>query len=129
MAGASRNADIRQHMADWDAAEKQARSVISKLTLSEKIGIVSGHPGELEDNTACIGTIKAIDRVGFGGLCLQDGPTAVNRHQLVSIFPAGVTTAATWDKNLMFERAVALGQEFRDKGIHVLLGQVISCHY
>ncbi|KAF4447318.1 glycosyl hydrolase family 3 N terminal domain-containing [Fusarium albosuccineum] len=104
---------------DWDAAGKQAHSVVSKLTLSEKIGIVSGHPGELGDNTACIGTIKAIDRVGFGGLCLQDGPTAVNRHQLVSIFPAGVATAATWDKHLMFERAVALGQEFRDKGIHV----------
>lgn len=108
---------------DWDAAEQQARALISKLTLSEKVGIVTGDPGD-PDQAAdfCIGSIKAIERVGFGGICLQDGPTAVNRHQLVSIFPAGITTAATWDKDLMFERSVALGQEFRDKGIHVLLG-------
>ncbi|KAM5384607.1 hypothetical protein ACJZ2D_001352 [Fusarium nematophilum] len=114
---------------DWDEAEQQARALVSKLTLSEKVGIVTGDPGDPDialGSGPCIGSVRAIERVGFGGICLQDGPTAVNRHQLVSIFPAGVTTAATWDRDLMFERSVALGQEFRDKGIHVLLGPSVG---
>ncbi|KAI9151309.1 glycosyl hydrolase family 3 N terminal domain-containing [Paramyrothecium foliicola] len=103
----------------WDAAGQKASDAVQRLTLSEKIGVVTGQTG---GPAACVGSIAPIAKIGFGGLCLQDGPSAVNRHQLVSIFPAGVTTAATFDKRLMFERGVALGEEFRDKGIHVLLG-------
>jgi len=52
----------------------------------------------------------------------MDGPTALNRVDLVSIFPSGITAAASWDKDLIYGRANALGNEFRDKGVHVLLG-------
>ena len=33
--------------------------------------------------------------------------------------PAGVTAAATWDVDLMYERAKAMGAEFRGKGMNV----------
>ncbi|KAJ0319983.1 hypothetical protein COL5a_009892 [Colletotrichum fioriniae] len=45
-----------------------------------------------------------------------------SRSDGVSVFPAGISTAATWDKDLMYRRAVALGEEFRAKGAHVHLG-------
>lgn len=39
----------------------------------------------------------------------------------VSVFPSGVTIAASWDKSVMYERNIAMGQEFKAKGAHVAL--------
>ncbi|KFZ08204.1 hypothetical protein V502_09489 [Pseudogymnoascus sp. VKM F-4520 (FW-2644)] len=72
----------------------------------------------------CIGNIVPIERLGFSGICMADGPTAYNRADLVSVFPAGLTAAASWDKDLIYQRALALGSEFRDKGSHVGLAPV-----
>lgn len=72
----------------------------------------------------CVGNIGPIERLGFHGLCLQDGPLAIRQALYASVFPAGVTTAASWDKSLMNLRGVYMGQEFRDKGANVALGPV-----
>ncbi len=93
---------------------------MSQLTLSEKIGIVSG--GYLTSPLPCIGSIGAISRLDFDGICFSDGPSGVSRSDGVSAFPAGITVAATWDRDLMYRRAVAIGEEFRAKGSHVALG-------
>lgn len=44
----------------------------------------------------CIGNLEAFPDLGFNGLCPTDGPTALNRADLISIFPAGLTAAASW---------------------------------
>lgn len=69
-----------------------------------------------------MGNIESIERVSFNGMCFQDGPLAVNRNDLVSAFSAGVTAAATWDTDLIYQRGLAIGAEFRGKGVHVALG-------
>ncbi|KAI0099592.1 glycoside hydrolase family 3 protein [Nemania sp. FL0031] len=104
----------------WPEAISRAGDFVSQLTLSEKVGIVSG--GYLSPMLACVGSIGAISRLNFDGLCFSDGPAGVGRSDGVSLFPAGITVAATWDRDLMYRRAVALGEEFRAKGSHVLLG-------
>lgn len=104
----------------WQAAFKKADKFVSQLNPSEKIGMITG---TLDlSSSGCIGNIVPIERLGFRGLCLLDGPQALNRADLVSIFPSGLTAAATWDKDLIFARGKALGEEFRGKGGHVLLG-------
>lgn len=40
------------------------------------------------------------------------------------MFPAGVSVAATWDRDLLYQRGVDMGAEFRGKGAHVALGYV-----
>ena len=40
----------------------------------------------------------------------------------VSAFPPGLTTGATWNRDLIHDRGVALGLEARRKGVNVLLG-------
>ncbi|KAJ3962880.1 hypothetical protein N0V92_000316 [Colletotrichum tropicale] len=107
---------------NWDSAASKAAAFTARLNLTEKTRIVTGRIG-LEVG-GCIGNIPPIERVGFRGLCLLDGPTALNRADLVSVFPAGLTTAASWDKDLIYKRGKALGEEFRDKGVHVGLGPV-----
>jgi hypothetical protein len=42
----------------------------------------------------CIGNIGAIPRLNFTGICMLDGPQAINRADLVSVFPAGVLAGA-----------------------------------
>lgn len=71
-----------------------------------------------------MGNLAPNPAANFSGLCMSDGPQAVNRADLISIFPSGVTTAATWDRNLMYKRAHFMAKEFRSKGINVHLGPV-----
>jgi beta-glucosidase len=42
----------------------------------------------------------------------------------VTVFPAGVHTASTWDVKLMYERGHAMGEEARSLGVNVLLAPV-----
>lgn len=72
----------------------------------------------------CVGNIVAIPRLGFGGLCLHDGPLAIRVADYASVFSAGVSAGASWDKDLMYERGLAMGREFKAKGAHVALGPV-----
>ncbi|KAH7144175.1 glycosyl hydrolase family 3 N terminal domain-containing protein [Dactylonectria estremocensis] len=119
----NRNASVPS-VEDWQNAFIKADEFVSQLNLTEKIGMITG---TMDLTTSkCIGNIKPIDRINFPGLCLLDGPQALNHADLVSIFSSGLTAAATWDKDLIFERGKALGEEFRGKGGHVLLGPVVG---
>ncbi|KAF4425155.1 glycosyl hydrolase family 3 n terminal domain-containing [Fusarium acutatum] len=106
----------------WDSAQMQAEAFMAQLTLDEKVGMVTG--ASFDIGTGCLGTIAPIERINFPGWCLADGPNGVARADLVSTFPSGVTIAASWDRQLMGERGYAIGREFRDKGMHILLGPV-----
>lgn len=100
----------------WVEAVAKAEAFLAQLTLEEKSAIVTGTTGP------CVGNIGPITRLGFNGLCIQDGPVAVREADYVSVFPAGVTTAASWDRLLMYARGVAIGAEFKGKGAHVATG-------
>lgn len=65
-------------------------------------------------------------RLGFPQLCLQDSALGVASTDGVTAFPAGITTGATWDKDLIHARGVALGKEFRGKGANVYLGPTVG---
>lgn len=102
---------------DMQAAVMKANEFLAKLTLSEKARMVTGTAA----SGVCTGNVAPIKHIGFRGLCVLDGPAAVNPSDLISIFPAGVTTAASWDRSSMYKRAYALGSEFKDKGINIAL--------
>jgi beta-glucosidase len=72
----------------------------------------------------CVGNIVAIPRLGFQGLCLQDGPLAIRVADYASVFSAGVSAGASWDRAMMHERGLAMGQEFKAKGAHIALSPV-----
>ncbi|KAJ6007826.1 beta-glucosidase G [Penicillium herquei] len=74
----------------------------------------------------CTGSIKPIDRVGFNGICIQDGPLAIRPADFANVYPAGVSVAATWDRKLAYQKGVSIGQEFKAKGANVMLGPVVG---
>lgn len=105
----------------WDEAIALAKEFVAKMTLEEKCNMTSGVRGP------CTGYISPVPRLNFTGLCLQDAASGVAGGVLFStVFPPGIHVAATWDRNLFYQRAAAIGQEFRGKGIHFALGPVIN---
>ncbi|KAI9738727.1 MAG: hypothetical protein M1834_008232 [Cirrosporium novae-zelandiae] len=102
----------------WETALVQAKNFTSELTLQEKIFMVTGVDGP------CAGNIPPIWRLGFSGLCLQDGPLAIRQADYASAFPAGLSAAASWDLDLIKKRGVLMADEFKGKGSQVALGPV-----
>ncbi|KZP32329.1 glycoside hydrolase family 3 protein [Athelia psychrophila] len=108
---------------EWAAAYTKAKVLVAKLTLTEKVGLATGE-GFFTGN--CTGNIPAIARVGFPGLCLEDSALGVRNVDLNSAFPAGVNAAATFNRTLMNQRGVAMGAEFKGKGINIQLGPFMN---
>ncbi|SNX85695.1 probable beta-glucosidase [Melanopsichium pennsylvanicum] len=104
--------------AAWANGFAKAKTLLDQMTVEEKINITTGYTGK------CVGFTGEAPRVGLNALCLQDGPAGVRPARRVSQFPAGVTTAATWDRDLIAQRAGAIAEEFRDKGVNIWLGPV-----
>ncbi|KAI0196496.1 putative beta-glucosidase 1 precursor [Xylaria flabelliformis] len=108
---------------DWSDAYEKAVALVSRMTVAEKINITAGtgiYMGR------CVGNTGSALRVGFPQLCLQDGPLGVRTTDNITAFPAGITTGATWSKDLMYQRGVAMGEEFRGKGVNFYLGPSVG---
>ncbi|GAP87612.2 putative glycoside hydrolase family 3 protein [Rosellinia necatrix] len=103
----------------WSNAYAKAASMVSRMTVAEKVNITAG-------TGRCVGNTGSALRVGFPQLCLQDGPLGVRTTDNITAFPAGITTGATWSKELMYQRGVAMGEEFRGKGVNFYLGPSVG---
>ncbi|KAK4223535.1 family 3 putative glycoside hydrolase [Podospora fimiseda] len=107
----------------WKDAYTKAQALVSQMTLAEKTNVTSGIGIFMGP---CVGNTGSAERVGFPRLCLQDSALGVASADLVTAFPAGITTGATFDKALIYARAVAIGKEFRGKGANVYLGPSVG---
>ncbi|KAL7940971.1 family 3 glycoside hydrolase [Trichoderma barbatum] len=105
----------------WGIAYDKAKTALAKLTLQEKVGIVSGVGW---NGGPCVGNTSPASKIGYPSLCLQDGPLGVRFSTGSTAFTPGVQAASTWDLNLIRERGQFIGQEVRDSGVHVILGPV-----
>jgi beta-glucosidase len=102
----------------WATAYSHARSLVSQMSVEERVNITRGWAG------TCVGNSGEVPRLGVPALCFSDAPDGVRGQEFVSAFPAGIHVAATWDKDLMYRYGRALGEEFYGKGINVALGPV-----
>lgn len=93
----------------WVAAVDRARALVAQMTLQEKATLITGQAGR------CVGQTAAVPRLGIPALCFEDGPAGVRPVLGVSQFPAGQAVAATWDRDLIYQRGYAMGKEFRDQ--------------
>jgi beta-glucosidase len=107
---------------DWAWAVAKARKFVSGLTIEEKVNVTTG----VSLSGKCLGNTGEITSRGWKGICLQDGPLGVRLAGNASAFPASTNAATTWDKDLIYKRANALGREFHGKGINVALGPMTN---
>ncbi|KAJ7274090.1 glycoside hydrolase family 3 protein [Mycena rebaudengoi] len=103
---------------DWEAAYAKAQKALAQLTLTDKVNIATAR---------CIGnTIASIPSISFPGFCLVNSPLGVRLATNVSAFPAAINAAATFNRDLIRQRGVAMGAEFRGKGVNVALGPMMN---
>ncbi|PPR00198.1 hypothetical protein CVT24_004901, partial [Panaeolus cyanescens] len=96
------------------------------FSLDEKVSVVTGVGSA---GSRCVGSIASIEPVdgrGWPGLCLEDSPLGVRPGDFVTAFPAGINAAATFNRELIRQRGLFMGQEFRGKGVNVALGPMMN---
>ncbi|KAB8216275.1 glycosyl hydrolase family 3 N terminal domain-containing protein [Aspergillus novoparasiticus] len=103
----------------WGHALSKAQHLVSQMSLEEKVSLTGGSK---DSRNGCGGNIPAIDRLGFPGMCLQDGPNGIKGVELVNGYPSGIHVGASWNKSLAYKQAKAIGGEFRRKGATLALG-------
>jgi hypothetical protein len=109
-----------QGSGEWAQAYSQAKALVAQMTVREKANITLGST----QTNGCSGFAGSVPRLGFPGLCLNDAESGVRTASKVNGYPAQLHIGASWNRSLAYDRAYHLGQEFKTKGVNVLLGPV-----
>ena len=99
--------------------------ILQQMTLEDKIALCSGEN---------FWETKKYEKYGIPSLFMCDGPhglrkqedaadmLGVNKSRPATCFPAEVTTAGSWDPELLTAIGSAIGQEAREQGVGLVLG-------
>ncbi len=111
---------------NFEEADQKAASVLSQMTLDEKIALIGG------DKSFCI---RGMPRFQMNEVYMADATQGVHirkefhDHDLSNYemdrstaFPCPLLLAATWNTALSYKYAEAIGEECRVGGIGILLG-------
>ena len=104
------------------SAEKRADLLLRAMNLDDKIAMLHGGPSK-----GPAGAVPANPRLGIPALCLADGRAGVgNGARDVTLLPAPLAAAASWNPALLFAYGKVLGNEEWKKGVNVFLGPTID---
>ena len=99
--------------------------ILQQMTLEDKIALCSGEN---------FWETKKYEKYGIPSLFMCDGPhglrkqenaadmLGVNESRKATCFPAEVTTAGSWDPELLAEIGAAIGEEAKEQGVGLVLG-------
>ncbi len=104
---------------DTATIERRVESLLSKMTLEEKIDLLGGVDGFF---------IRGIPRLGWPRLKMADGPMGVRNFGPSTAMAAGIGLAATWNTTLAERVGTEIGRDARAKGVHFLLGPGVNIH-
>ncbi len=108
---------------------KDAKETIGKMSLEEKVDLCDG---------ADFWHTKAFEKYGVPALSMCDGPHGLRKQNVESdmlginnsypatCFPAAVTTAGSWNRELLGEIGRAIGEEARDQETDIVLGPGVN---
>jgi len=103
--------------------EAERLSLLKQLTLAEKVELLSGKG---------MWVTGSVPRLGIPALKVTDGPNGARGDgasgKTAASFPVGICLASTWNRTLLAEVGVAIGQEAKSKNAQVLLGPTINLH-
>src|ERR1035441_1726700 len=114
---------------------QRADLLIKAMTLDEKILMMHGAgpcPEVWTDKCPMpikgyVGQVPAIERLGIPHLNLADGRAGVgNKAVNVTLLPAPIAAASSWDVDLLNQFGHVLGKEQWDKGTNVTLSPTID---
>ncbi|GKT50518.1 putative beta-glucosidase M [Colletotrichum spaethianum] len=110
-------------LGDWSDAYKKASALVSQMTVDEKVSVTSG---QTTTTNGCAGMIPGVPRLGFPGICVQDGPNGLHGIEAVNGYASAITVGAAWNRGLALARGYHMGLEAKSKGVNSLLGPTIG---
>jgi beta-glucosidase len=118
------------------SAKERANLLIHAMTLDEKILMIHGaarkkgappEPNAEPTPKGYVGYVPPIRRLGIPALRLADGRAGVgNDARNVTLLPAPIAAASSWNPELINEFGKVLGEEQWKKGTNVALGPSID---
>lgn len=111
--------------------EKDYKEILEKLTLDEKITMLSGSTNWLTQ------PVKR-DDIDIPAVRMSDGPSGLRREKIgggvnimqtpepATCFPGAVTTASSWDEKLVEEVGQAIAVEAQSLGVSTVLGPGVN---
>ncbi|KAF3018171.1 hypothetical protein E8E14_010932 [Neopestalotiopsis sp. 37M] len=106
----------------WSDSYTKAIALVQNMTTEEKVSLTTGAGA----GNGCAGSIPAISRLNFTGMCLMDAGQGLRGTDFVSGWPSGIHVGASWNKDLARQRAIGMGGEYKTKGVNVALGPVVG---
>jgi beta-glucosidase len=101
------------------SVEKRVESLLSQMTLEEKIELLGGVDEFF---------IRGVPRLGVPRMKLADGPFGVRNFGPATAMPGGIALAATWDPDLVRRVGEEIGRDARSRGVHFLLGPGVNMY-
>src|SRR5437016_8532855 len=99
--------------------EQKVSSILSKMTLEEKIDMIGGQNAFY---------IRGYERLGLPALKMADGPVGVRNYGPSTAYPVGIALAASWNPELVNRVGTMIGQEARARGVHFMLGPGVNIY-
>ena len=99
------------------SVDSRVEDLLGRMTLEEKIDYIGGYRGFY---------IRGIERLGVPEIKLTDGPVGTHKDGRSTAYPAGVLSASTWNRSLVYELGKQLGRDSRARAVHVLLGPGVN---
>ncbi|WP_338682842.1 beta-glucosidase [Streptomyces acidiscabies] len=105
-------------------ADSRVDSLVPRLTLDEKLGLLHGAPDP--DPLGQAGYLPGVPRLGIPPLRLADGPAGVRVAASATALPAPVLLASAFDPDLARRYGQVIGREGRALGQDVLLSPMVN---
>ena len=105
------------------------QGIIDKMKLEDKVALCSG---------AGFWSTKRYDEYGIPSIWMNDGPhglrkqadeedhLGISKSRPSTCFPAACATSSSWDRDLIYEMGIALGNECLQEQTNILLGPGIN---
>jgi len=105
------------------------QDIIEKMTLQEKIDLCTGKD---------YWNMNGVKRLGVPSICLTDGPhglrkkdenakgSSISTSVPTTCFPTAVTTACSWEPELLYEMGQCMGEECLQEKVSVILGPGVN---
>ncbi len=108
-------AQVKISQADKD----RAASLVAQMTLEEKIDYIAGEKSFY---------MRPIPRLGIPRIRMADGPQGIRNNTRSTLYPCGIMTASTWNRELARELGHGLGRDARARGVDILLGPGVNIY-
>lgn len=99
--------------------EQRAKELVERMTLEEKIDYISGPKSFY---------IRAIPRLNIPEIRMADGPQGVRNNTKSTMYPCGILSASTWNRDLIKRMGYSLGQDCKARGVSIILGPGVNIY-